>query len=55
MAGGGEKINESPVKRAVSINSAGSLTIVETGGDKAGKIVLVFYDPEVYSVWLWQE
>jgi hypothetical protein len=55
VAGRGEKISESPVKRAVSINSAGSLTIVETGGDGAVKIVLVFYDPEVYSEKLWQE
>jgi hypothetical protein len=45
----------------VSNNSVGSLMIMETSGGKrnaGGKtveIVLVFYDPEAYSVWLWQE
>jgi hypothetical protein len=37
----------------VSNNSVGSLMIMETG--KTVEIVLVFYDPEAYSVWLWQE
>jgi hypothetical protein len=46
---------------AVSSNSLGSLTIMETGGGQGGenckttKIVLVFYDPAAYSDWLWQE
>ncbi len=45
----------------VSNNSVGSLMIIETRGGKrnaGGKtveIVLVFYDPGAYSVWLWQE
>jgi hypothetical protein len=44
----------------VSNNSVGSLMIMETSGKrnaggKTVEIVLVFYDPEAYSVWLWQE
>jgi hypothetical protein len=46
---------------AVSSNSVGSLTIMETGGGQGGeecktaKIVLVFYEAAAYSDWLWQE
>ena len=42
------KINEAPVRWAVSTNSVGSLTIMETGGGRGGEyyktaeIVLVF-------------
>jgi len=43
------KINKSPVRRGVSSNSVGSLTIMKTGGGqsgencKAAEKVLVFY------------
>lgn len=55
------KINESPIRRAVSTNSVGSLTIMESSGGRAGangktaEIVLVFWDPKAYTVRLWQE
>jgi len=55
------KINEAPVRWAVSTNSVGWLTIREIGGGQGGEncktaeIVLVFYDPEAYSDGLWQE
>ncbi len=47
-----QKINESPIRRAVSTNSVGSLTIMESSGGRGGvncktaEIVLVFYDPK---------
>jgi hypothetical protein len=49
------KINEAFVRWAVSTNSLGSLTIMETGGGRGGgncktaEIVLVFYHPGAYS------
>jgi hypothetical protein len=48
-------MNETLARWAVSTNSLGSLTIIETGGRRGGEncktaeIVLVFYDPEAYS------
>jgi len=49
------KINKSPVRRGVSSNSVGSLTIMKTGGGQSGEncktaeTVLVFYDLAAYS------
>jgi hypothetical protein len=49
------KINRSPVRRGVSSNSVGSLTIMKTGGGQSGEncktaeTVLVFYDLAAYS------